>query len=390
MKRLLLTAVLLILVMPAPAWAAAEEEPAELDAAGLGEEIDVSMLEQQLADMDQWLAEQDTQLNLSDLWQRLLSGEQEFNWQLIRETLGAVFFGQLRSSASLLGQLLLLSLMAVLLTLLKNSFGGAEIAQIGRWVVYLLLLGLAVMAFMPCLSKAKETVEMLKNMVCALLPLLVPLLASLGGITTVSLLDPALLFALSLLLDLMGSLIFPLICFSAVLNLCGSLSPRISLAKMAGLFKNIAMGVMGIMVSLFIAFLGFSGMAAATTDGLAVKAVKSAAGTFIPIVGRSLADAFDSVLGTALILKNTIGLIGVIGIIIICALPAVYILLQALMFKIAGAVIQPLGEEKLAEAVSGMGNSLIMLFAALAVSGLFAYFAISLTVSLGNTTMMMR
>lgn len=390
MKRLLLTAVLLILVMPAPAWAAAEEEPAELDAAGLAEEIDVSMLEQQLADMDQWLAEQDTQLNLSDLWQRLLSGEQEFNWQLIRETLGAVFFGQLRSSASLLGQLLLLSLMAVLLTLLKNSFGGAEIAQIGRWVVYLLLLGLAVMAFMPCLSKAKETVEMLKNMVCALLPLLVPLLASLGGITTVSLLDPALLFALSLLLDLMGSLIFPLICFSAVLNLCGSLSPRISLAKMAGLFKNIAMGVMGIMVSLFIAFLGFSGMAAATTDGLAVKAVKSAAGTFIPIVGRSLADAFDSVLGTALILKNTIGLIGVIGIIIICALPAVYILLQALMFKIAGAVIQPLGEEKLAEAVSGMGNSLIMLFAALAVSGLFAYFAISLTVSLGNTTMMMR
>ena len=390
MKRLLLTAVLLILVMPAPAWAAAEEEPAELDAAGLAEEIDVSMLEQQLTDMDQWLAEQDTQLNLSDLWQRLLSGEQEFNWQLIRETLGAVFFGQLRSSASLLGQLLLLSLMAVLLTLLKNSFGGAEIAQIGRWVVYLLLLGLAVMAFMPCLSKAKETVEMLKNMVCALLPLLVPLLASLGGITTVSLLDPALLFALSLLLDLMGSLIFPLICFSAVLNLCGSLSPRISLAKMAGLFKNIAMGVMGIMVSLFIAFLGFSGMAAATTDGLAVKAVKSAAGTFIPIVGRSLADAFDSVLGTALILKNTIGLIGVIGIIIICALPAVYILLQALMFKIAGAVIQPLGEEKLAEAVSGMGNSLIMLFAALAVSGLFAYFAISLTVSLGNTTMMMR
>lgn len=390
MKRLLLTAVLLILVMPAPAWAAAEEEPAELDAAGLAEEIDVSILEQQLADMDQWLAEQDTQLNLSDLWQRLLSGEQEFNWQLIRETLGAVFFGQLRSSASLLGQLLLLSLMAVLLTLLKNSFGGVEIAQIGRWVVYLLLLGLAVMAFMPCLSKAKETVEMLKNMVCALLPLLVPLLASLGGITTVSLLDPALLFALSLLLDLMGSLIFPLICFSAVLNLCGSLSPRISLAKMAGLFKNIAMGVMGIMVSLFIAFLGFSGMAAATTDGLAVKAVKSAAGTFIPIVGRSLADAFDSVLGTALILKNTIGLIGVIGIVIICALPAVYILLQALMFKIAGAVIQPLGEEKLAEAVSGMGNSLIMLFAALAVSGLFAYFAISLTVSLGNTTMMMR
>ena len=144
-------------------------------------------------------------------------------------------------------------------------------------------------------------------------------MASIGGLTTVSLINPALLFAISVLMSLMANLIFPLITFSAILRLCGGLTPRLSLGKMAALFKDIALGVMGIVSTVFIAFLGFTGMSTASWDGLAVKAIKSASGAFIPIVGRSLADAFDSVLGTALILKNILGVVGAIAILFICA-----------------------------------------------------------------------
>lgn len=103
-----------------------------------------------------------------------------------------------------------------------------------------------------------------------------------------------------------------------------------------------------------------------------------------------LADALDSVLGTVLVLKGAIGVIGVLALLLICALPAVQILAQALLFRIAGAVIQPLGDDSLSEALSGMGNSLILLFAALAVSCLFAFFALALVVGMGSMTMMMR
>jgi len=147
---------------------------------------------------------------------------------------------------------------------------------------------------------------------------------------------------------------------------------------------------MGVVATVFIAFLGLTGMSTASWDGLAVKAVKTASGAFIPVVGRSIADVMDSVLGTALVLKNALGLVGAVAILFICALPAMQILLQALVFRIAGALIQPLGEEKLAEAVTGMGNSLILLFASLTVCGLFAYFTLALLVGLGNITMMMR
>lgn len=394
MLRLLKSCLLaLLLISLCPAAAAASSGAAgedTLDAAGLAEELDLESLTGQLDQIDELLADQGASLSLGQLLREMLAGEREFSLSSIWSSLGEMAFSQLRSSGSLLGQLILLSIMAVLLTVLKKNFAGGEIAQISRWVVYLLLIGIAIAAFVPAMNRAAETVTTIRDFIYVLLPLLIPLLAAVGGVTTVSLINPALLFALSVLMSLMANLIFPLISFSAILRLTGGLTPRLSLSKMAALFKDIAMGAMGIISTVFIAFLGFTGLSAASWDGLAVKALKSASGAFIPIVGRSLADAFDSVMGTALILKNVLGLIGAIAILLVCALPAINILLQALVFRIAGALIQPLGEEQLAEVVTGLGNSMIMLFAALAISGLFAYFAVALVVGLGNITMMMR
>ncbi len=389
LKKILLISIVMILLFPTAAAATAEEETS-LDTAGLAEEMDMDEFTAQLDKLDELLADEGSDLSLGQLFREMISGEREFSLSDIWSTLGDMAFADLKESGSLLGQLILLCLMAVLLTMLKNNFAGGEIAQISRWVVYLLLIGIAIAAFIPSMNKAAETVRLIRDFIYVLLPLLIPLLASIGGLTTVSLINPALLFAISVLMSLMANLIFPLITFSAILRLCGGLTPRLSLGKMAALFKDIALGVMGIVSTVFIAFLGFTGMSTASWDGLAVKAIKSASGAFIPIVGRSLADAFDSVLGTALILKNILGVVGAIAILFICALPAIQILLQALVFRIAGALIQPLGEEKLADAVTGLGNSMIMLFAALAVSGLFAYFALALVVGLGNITMMMR
>lgn len=368
----------------------AAPEDASLDAAALADKLELDDLYAEIGRIDELLAEHNAGISLADIWRSMLAGEADIDFNTIWQALLSMVFGNIQGSAALLGQLILLSLFAVILTLLKDRFAGGEISEISRWVVYLLLIGIAIAAFIPSLNSASSTVMVLRDFIYAALPVLLPLLAAIGGVSTVSLISPALLFIVSLLMSLLANLIFPMITFSAILRICGGLAPRISLNKMADLFRDFAKGLLGITTTVFVAFLGLAGMATASLDGLAVKAVKSASGAFIPIVGGTLADALDSVVGTALVLKNVIGLVGAIAIIFICAVPAIQILLQAIVFRIAGALIQPLGEEKLAEAVTGLGNSMILLFAALAVCGLFAYFAIALIVGLGNITMMMR
>ena len=195
LKKILSLAILLILLFPLTALATSGEEES-LDAEGLAEEIDMGEFTAQLEKLDQLLAEEGSDLSLGQLFGQMLSGEREFSLADIWSTLGDMAFADLRNSGSLLGQLILLCLMAVLLTMLKNNFAGGEIAQISRWVVYLLLIGIAIAAFVPAMQKAAETVSTIRDFIYVLLPILVPLLASIGGITTVSLINPALLFAL--------------------------------------------------------------------------------------------------------------------------------------------------------------------------------------------------
>lgn len=353
-------------------------------------EVDTQPLEDALQQLDEQYSAYLDGFSLSDLWRQLLAGERELDLALLVEMFNGILWAEVAASGSLLAQVLILALLCLMLSVLKDSFAGGEVAQISRWVVYLLLLSLAVGALYPAMQSARETVQTLGDFMFILLPILMPLLASLGGVGTVALLSPTLLFALNLLMSLMRVVVFPLIYFNAVLRLIGHMTPRFQVSRLAALCKDVALGLMSIMTTLFIAFLGFSGIAVASSDGLAVKAVKTASGVFIPVVGRSLADAFDSVLGTALLVKNAIGLVGALALLLICALPALRLLAQALIFRLAGAVIQPLGEEQLADALTGMGNALILLFAALTICGLFAFFALALVVGMGNLTMMMR
>jgi stage III sporulation protein AE len=224
----------------------------------------------------------------------------------------------------------------------------------------------------------------------AVLPLLMTLLVSMGGLNSAAILHPAMLGALFFVLNFMETVIFPLIYFNAIINLSGSIAGIFNLNKLAGLFKDIALGAMAIMLSLFVGFLGLMGVAGFTLDGLAAKAVKTAAGVFIPIIGRTVADIMDSVAGTALLLKNAVGIIGALILLSLCAAPAVKILGQFLIFRLAAAIIQPLGEERLADALYGISTSLLLLFAAAAVCGLIFFFILALAVGVGNISLMLR
>ena len=350
----------------------------------------INGIEQFLAELDQMLDEHWQGFSLRALWQNWLEGDLSFDFQFLLSALMRLFFQEVLASTSLLAQLIGVALLSVLLTTLKGSFAGSDISQIGRAVVFLVLVGVAISSFSIALTGARTAVNNISDFIHAALPVLLPLLVALGGVGTAGIVQPTLLLVLSLLMNLMNNFIFPLIYFSAILRLVGQISPKLNIDKLAGLLRDLAMGVMSIAVTLFIAFLSLGGLAAAAMDGLAVRALKAAAGVFIPVVGRSLADAFDSVLSTALLLKNVIGLIGAVALLVICALPALRILVQMLIYRLAAAILQPLGEEQLSNALSGLSNSLLLLFAVLAISGLFAFFAIAIVIGAGNLTMVLR
>jgi stage III sporulation protein AE len=101
-------------------------------------------------------------------------------------------------------------------------------------------------------------------------------------------------------------------------------------------------------------------------------------------------DAADTVLSASLLVKNAVGLAGVLILIILCSFPALKILVLALIYNLSSAVLQPLGNSPIISALGTIGKSLLFVFAALATVGLMFFLAITIIIAAGNISMMVR
>lgn len=323
---------------------------------------------------------------LQRLWDQAMAGELSWDAGLLWQVIRAVCLRELTAGVAIFAQLLVLSVFSLLLA----HLGGQEVAALGRSVVWLALLGIVLQAFRLAGDACSEALDVMSGFVYALLPVLLTLLASLGAVSSVGVFNPVMLAAVSMALHICRGFVLPLLQISGALTVGSNISPYLKMSGLAKLCRDLAMGVFGITLTLFSAVLGLLGLTGSVVDGLGMKAVKSASGIFIPVVGRTVAEVLDTVISTSLVLKNTIGMLGLLVLLLVCVLPAVKILALALMFRLAGALAEPLGDTRLAAAYNALGGVVMLFFAVTAAAGIFFFFIVSITIAMGNLTVALR
>jgi stage III sporulation protein AE len=158
----------------------------------------------------------------------------------------------------------------------------------------------------------------------------------------------------------------------------------------AGLFRQGGMAVLGLTLVAFVGVITVQGVAGGVADGVALRTAKYATATFIPVVGKMFADTVDMVMGASLLLKNTIGLFGIATVLTLCALPLIKLASLILVIKLAGALVEPMGDEKMAKCLGGMGDNLMLVFGGVLAVALMFFLAITMIIGVGSITMMLR
>jgi len=327
--------------------------------------------------------------NIRDIWKKDESG--------IIPGVGEIFRGLFRylfrevvANLGLLGQLILLAVAAALLKSLQGAFGSEEVARLTESVAFFVLLGLALKSFTVALDIGRSTVDSMVNFLLALLPVLLTLLASMGHVTSASLFHPFIIFSVNFMASLVRNILFPLIFFATILYLVNHFSPHFKINRMADLFRDISIWGLGLMLTVFVGLTAIQGVAGGIGDALTLRTAKFMAGAFIPVVGKMLADAVETVLGYSLLLKNSTTIAGLVMLSLIVAFPLLKLLSLIIIYKISGALIQPLGETTLGEALHTMSNCLVMVFAAVATVALAFFIGIAIIVGASNATIMLR
>ena len=90
--------------------------------------------------------------------------------------------------------------------------------------------------------------------------------------------------------------------------------------------------------------------------GITSKTTKAIVSSAIPVVGKILGDAVDTVVGGGIILKNAIGLVGVIVVIGICIIPIIKLSILTISYKLLATVSQPIADTKIVSLLDQIGD----------------------------------
>ena len=143
-------------------------------------------------------------------------------------------------------------------------------------------------------------------------------------------------------------------------------------------------------MTLFVTVLSLEGSITETVDGVTAKTAKAAVSTVIPVVGKILGDATDAVIGSAGILKNAVGTIGIIVIMGICILPIIKLSLLSFTYYIAACVCEPIGDEKVIALLESISDTFKILLAIIFCIALMLIIGITIVIKVSNGTLLYR
>ncbi|EJQ48888.1 stage III sporulation protein AE [Bacillus cereus BAG6X1-2] len=317
-------------------------------------------------------------------------GEKEFSIKEWMIGLLKYLFHELVANGKLLGTLIMLTIFSALLQSLQSSFSKSSVSKIADAVVYMVLIIFALNSFYVVMTYARETIQTMVDFILALLPILLALIATGGGVVSVSFFHPIIIFLMNTSGLLMNYIVLPLLLLATILSIVSTMSDQYKVTKLSKLLQNVSVGIIGIFLTIFLGVLSVQGTASAVADGIAVKTAKFVTGNFIPVVGRMFTEAADTVISASGLLKNTVGIIGLVILCLIVAFPAIQIFCIAFIYKFAAAVLQPVGGGAIIQCLDIIGRSIIYVFACLAIVSFMFFLSITIIIAAGNITLMMR
>lgn len=329
-------------------------------------------------------------INFTKMVKSFVYGGFSFNWKSFFDGIIQTLFREVVANTKLLGQLLVLAVIASLLKIFQEAFANQTISKLANGIVFLLLIIIALNSFAMVSKIGAEAIRNMVDFMHALLPTLFTLLISIGAVGSATIFQPIIFLLVSLISTIIKTVVFPFISLAVVLTVVSNLTGEFRLSRLGGFIKEMGITILGLSFIIFFGVMMIQGAAVTVADGISLRTAKYLTGAFVPIVGGMFADALELVIGCSLLIQNAIGLIGMLVIFLTIAFPIIKILAVVVVYKIVSAVIQPIGDQIIVDSLNNLGNTLMLIFISVTTVAIMFFIVITLMAGVANMTVMMR
>ena len=337
---------------------AAEQETAQTQNEtinGVLEELDLSQVQKML---DQMLGEES--FSMKDMLVSLTKGENVLSKDTVQDLLRSFLFSGMQKEKSLLIKILLLILLAAVFSNFAAVFENGQIGEICFYIVYLLLFILLMDSFSSMSHSLLQTVSWMGEFMRGLAPAYFMTISLSSGSATAAVFYEGILILTWLIQTVIVNILLPGVGMYVLIALLNNLSREEMLGRLAELLDTAVSWGLGAVVGLQVV----RGLVAPVIDTLKRSMIGRAAGV-LPGVGSAVNMVTELVLTSAVLIRNSLGVVILLAFVAVGAGPVVHYGLLSLLYRFLAAIAQPISDKRIVDSLATMGEGCALLLRAL-------------------------
>ncbi|HAN09491.1 MAG TPA: hypothetical protein DCP90_02645 [Clostridiales bacterium] len=315
---------------------------------------------------------------------KLITGETNFNIENIVDICVTALIKEVKSNFILMAQILLLVIFSAIIKNLTNSFENKEASETAFYVCYVIIIISVIKTFKITIDVATMTIDNILSLMKVIIPVFISTIFTTGNITTATTANAVIFASINYIAILVKTMFLPVVTYLSILQIINFLSEKEILKELTDLMrKSVMWGLKG-MVMIFLGLSAIQRFTAPVLDGITKKGVALTTKTVVPVLGDVMNSAVDTFINCTVLIKNSVGIVAVIGLIIICFIPLLKILAVIITYKLVAAIMQPIAETRIVKCFSEFANNIGVVFACVLAVGLSFVISIAILITVGS------
>lgn len=301
--------------------------------------------------------------SFSEKLNTIISGEYADNSQSFFSSVISIFWDGLKDFLPIVASIIAISILGGMVANLKPNSNGKSVGNIVHFVTYGVVIIFLGTTLSQVIATTTNTLNSIKALFDAIFPILMTLLTAVGGTVSVGIYQPAIGLLSNIFISLVTYVLLPIFIFSMVFSIVGNLSNNVKLDKFVSFLQSTFKWMIGLCFTIFLGFVSIQGIMAGAVDGLSIRTAKYAIKSYIPIVGGYVSDGFSIIMASSMLIKNAVGGVGLFLLLSMVISPVLNLVLLMLAMKFMAAIIEPIGDKKIANFIADLSKSLSLLIA---------------------------
>lgn len=327
----------------------------------------------------------DISFHLKEEMSKLLSGQSELSVTSVLTYIVRGLFNEAGVFIQFGARFILIVLLCNLLQSLSTSFKSKDTAKIGFFVCYMVILLSVVQSFEVMIRLAVEVIDRMTQVMLICIPILLAFMATSGFNLSAGTMAPVIVTSLSLMSYFIKIIVLPCIISVIVLEIMSAMSEEFKVTKLVGLFYKGIKWVMRSLLLISVSLLGFYRLVMPGVDLTVKKATLKFSTAFIPVVGNAVGGTIDFITQGSILIKNTFSAGVIMWLLILVSIPLIKIFAYVCVYQIAGAIIEPIGDKKMATIATKLGKGCQFIMSSVGIIALFCICSLVICMTISAT-----